>query len=435
MKKDTIMNEVELSPHAILSKSNYIITAMYELNLVGQQLLDICLANAKTGTFQNEQTGVQVDTIYACITSDFIMKKLSRSKNVLELLKPIADKMTDLKMLISNEKGEFAYYNLLQSASYKNGVFMVTFNIELGQYILNLKKNYTQFDVDVIASFKKLTSLRLYEFLRSGMYSKNKTDDVYSMTFEKSFSIPALAFSIGIANPSNPEIQEIMKKNNKKKNNQAQVFEEAYQKALEIKERELSLEKNKSSDSIKYYADASSLRKYVISPSVAEINKKTDIDVEFEPIKIGREHKIVGFRFISRFKPVEVEETVAEPESYIDADECMELLAQNYYPARLNMKEITTLCRAAENNVVKIKQAIEYEKTQKDIANLGGWFRNAIKEGYKIKEKSNSFNKFEKTNYDFDELEDALLSGGIREIKDDSNFPSFEQLSLLNESK
>ena len=72
------------------------------------------------------------------------------------------------------------------------------------------------------------------------------------------------------------------------------------------------------------------------------------------------------------------------------------------------------LAEASDYNIEKLKKAYELSKNS-NIDNLVGWLIKAMKEDYdavaspRSNPVSNEFNSFEQLEYDFDEIEKAII--------------------------
>ena len=143
-----------------------------------------------------------------------------------------------------------------------------------------------------------------------------------------------------------------------------------------------------------------------------ELNKKTSLVVDYEPIKSGR--KAVGIRFFVTKKEQEAPKTVQIVQANRDEilDELIDLMHDDF-----KLREIREIAEAADYDISKVKKAYEYMQNYgTDIDVPIAFIKDCIKKGYYNTEsrsksnKSNSFNNFTQRNdYDFEELERKLL--------------------------
>lgn len=118
----------------------------------------------------------------------------------------------------------------------KSGTVDLSLDPALKPYLLNLQSRFTQFQLEKVLSLKSKYSPRLYEILKSYLHENEKVLDFKKILYLLDF----------------PE------------------------------------------DST--YKEYKYLNRDILKPSIAEINRKTDIFVEYSPVR--RKHKVTGIRFI-----------------------------------------------------------------------------------------------------------------------------------------
>lgn len=133
---------------------------------------------------------------------------------------------------------------------------------ELKPYLLELKKNFTQYELVYTLRMKRKVSPRLYELLKSYHYDKTTS----------------------------------------------------YQKDFEFEELRKLLDCETST-----YSKYKDLNKFVLKPCIKEINEQTDISVSYKPITSGRH--TIGISFIiSRRNPIEAVQAAQDTDAaFIDA--------------------------------------------------------------------------------------------------------------------
>lgn len=117
----------------------------------------------------------------------------------------------------------------------KSGTVDLSLDPALKPYLLNLQSRFTQFQIEKVLSLKSKYSPRLYEILKSYLHESEKVLDFKKLLYLLDF----------------PE------------------------------------------DST--YKEYKYLNRDILKPSIAEINRKTDIFVEYSPVR--RKHKVTGIRF------------------------------------------------------------------------------------------------------------------------------------------
>lgn len=243
----------------------------------------------------------------------------------------------------------------LSSVVYKKGSGYVEleFSPRLKPYMLKLNSMFTQYKLGNILMMKSKYSPRIYEFLKCNEFKKQKM----------------IEFSLN-------QLRKLLK------------VENVYL----------------------LYAD---FKRFVLFPAQKEINTLTDISFTFEEIKKGRKVDKIRFYITSNNKHIELENVPEEKEKHeeIDIDDLIERL-QDIIEEKLKIKEYKALLQAANNDVELIQAKYQLARKQKKIDNLVGWMVKAIQEEYSEpieKRKMNSFNNIEGRQYDYEELERALL--------------------------
>ena len=161
------------------------------------------------------------------------------------------------------------------------------------------------------------------------------------------------------------------------------------------------------------YKEYKIFNRNVLSKSKEELNKKTSLQVDYEPIKNGR--KTEGIRFFVTKKDAEPVEKTAEVSLNKDEilDDLIDLMHDDF-----KLREIRELAELASYDYDKIRKSYDYMNSYSSPIDVPiAFMKDCIKNEYynnkttKFKpKKSNSFNDFEQRgDYDFEELEKKLL--------------------------
>lgn len=151
-------------------------------------------------------------------------------------LPKICDNLLSKVFEIRSKDGDKWFkFNLLSSALYGNGIVVFKFNDEAKPFLLQLKSLFTSFSLNNILHLDSKYSLRIYQLCKSNSYKK---ECYYSL--------------------------------------------EDFKKNLVLTQ--------------KSYNQFGNITAKVITPALNEINKKTDITLEYIPVKQGR--KVIGLKFI-----------------------------------------------------------------------------------------------------------------------------------------
>ncbi|ADL35692.1 replication initiation protein RepB1 [Butyrivibrio proteoclasticus B316] len=369
-------------------KSNELINAMGKGTALSQKLFAIGMQHITV-----DNTNNVVATIYG---PELRKMFKSTSGSLYEHIEALCDRQVkgqtifDWNLLMKDkENGKIEAHQVVTDASFKDGTLTLRYNNSLTDKIVNLQKNYTVLSLADTLSLKSVYSLRLYEMLKAAYdYKKYLTKEPGEQAFE--YDLTELKLELGIITSGG------------------------------VKEIKNELEKELPDyDKIEALADKNDLNKYkeykifnrnVLSKAKEELNKKTSLEVDYEPIKCGR--KTAGIRFFVNQK----ENTI--PKDKIPVinkdevlDELMDLLHEDF-----KFKEIREIAEAAGYDVEKVKKSYSYMLTyDKTIDVPIAFIKDCIKNEYysntakPMYPKKNTFNSFEQNQDNFEELEKLLL--------------------------
>lgn len=266
------------------------------------------------------------------------------------------DQLTDLLMqriikIKDINTNEFIKYHWIDVAKYKNGILKLKINPLLKPFYLNLDW-YTKYQLKNILQFKSTYSFRFYELLKQ-----------YLKVGERTFIINDLKLK------------------------------------LDIGEKE--------------YPKYANLKQKVIKVAVSEINKFTDLHIDFEEIKTGR--KVTGVKFYIKYneKNITKKELVATlEEDQQDSNYIKDV--QDLFDEQISFLEAKKILSASNYNMDLINKKYTIAKNASNIKNIVAWMIKAIKDDYKepkISIKVDRFNDYPQRSYDFENLEKKLLGG------------------------
>lgn len=398
-KKVTNENENVIVPYDNLfyAKSNALISSMYSATLLENKLMAISLSKLTESTSEGE--GV----IYSRMKASELAKLMNKKNgSFYDQLKNTAQNMTGKVIGVNNEeKHTFDYIAVIIRSYYKDGVFTIEYNPHMRDYLLNLKKNFTQLEYSEMLSFKSNYSFRLYELLKSEAYAPKGAVGAHKKRFKISYSVSEFKLLIGIVNSNYDSVRRIL--NNKTNPD--------YDKAVEA-----SPEKN--------FERWNDLKYWVIDKAVKEIEEKTSMRISYETQKAGKGGKVYQIDFIVSFVDAKVGEeeqnsedivTVAEltPEQREKFLEDMdEILSET-----LKLKDMKAIAQAAGYDMKRFKKAYRILKeSTKPVKNMVGFLISALENDYseptesKGKNYAFEFNTFMQQDYDYDALEEELLA-------------------------
>ena len=214
--------------------------------------------------------------------------------------------------------------------------------------------------------------------------------------WELKFQLSELKLELGVVNANSDRVQKIL--SNKKHPN----FDEAVKAAPE--------------QVFEQYRD---FKRRVLDVAVAEINEKTEINVEYETLKSGRGGKVNAIIFYVSYDNVAQKEEIVKNEEVVEKpmdidellDEIYDILEGNF-----KLKDVRKIAKEADYNLASIKKAYKvYKKNEDNVENSVGFMIAAIKDGYESTAKKkktkakNTFVEFDQNEYDFDDLEGQLI--------------------------
>ena len=374
-------------------KSNELINAMGKGTALCQKLFAIGMKNIKV-----DDTNNAVATIYG---SDLRKMFNSNSGSLYTHIEQLCDKNSGNKSSIfdwilvmkDKENGKIEAHAVVTDASFKNGTLTLRYNNSLTDKIVNLQKGYTILSLEETISLKSVYSLRLYEMLMSS-YDRKEYITKTSGEHVFEFHLTKLKLDLGIINSEGSRNKEIKAELEKPYPD--------YDKINALAE--------KTGQTM--YKEYKIFNRNVLSKVKEELNKKTSLIVNYEPIKSGR--KTVGVRFfvnkkgMIRQEPVKL--SVEGKEDILD--DLMELMHEDF-----KFREVREIAEEAEYDYEGIKQAYEYMLEYPTTIEVPiAFIKDCIKNKYYLKKaipkapKKTGFRNFEqREELDMDDLEKMLL--------------------------
>lgn len=343
---------------SILKKSNVLISSKYNSSVLENKLLALGLLKAK-----NEE-GRIVSKISTKELKHFLNEKERVNGSFYTQIKEAADEMMDRKILIEDkENNRFIIMALIGVVKYENNILEIKFEPDMTNYILDVKSNYTNFNIPILMSFKRTYSYRLYEILKSGLYDKNKNfsnkeKDEYIL----SFTVPELKLSIGVVDTTEKEVKQELRKGK-----------------LDIATIVNDVSKNKKFESW------SNFKFCVLDPAVSEINQKSDISVSYILDRNGNGGKVTGIEFSVIYKPKAKtlpenikKEILSENERENLINKVLSLIEEP-----ITRENAILFLKCSGWNISIIEEVYELASKQEEIQNLVGWMISAINNKYK----------------------------------------------------
>ncbi len=387
-------NEEFLYSNLEVKKSNYLISAKYSSSLLEAQLLTLGVQRAER-------------TEDGRISAQFSAKEVrcilgKHYKDVYSQLKKTAIRLLDNKIVIEDaDNKKFAAVNIVSACKSENGCFSISFTKESEDIVFALKGGFTPMNVKLLTSFKSVLSFRLYEILKSKTWDRYKiADNLYSIDI----GLSELRVTLGCLNIANTEIAALM--SGKEKID----FDRVIEKGFAIAEKDKTFNRPK-------WNDYREFKRGVLEVALPEINEKSDIEVNYNPIRQGRGAKVVGITFTIQMKNTAASKKVVDfPKSLSEDDILDEIIS---LIGEIKIREARSIGEAANWDLEKIKRNYEYSKTKK-VEDIIGFMIKAVKEDWAAVEKKprsrskgsmgNGFPNFSRREYDYEELAKEMIN-------------------------
>jgi len=235
LKKGLQMTEmIELKKDYLITKSEKLLRARYQLGELALKLISIIYSNVRRSDEIGKDYQIKVTDI-----SKLMNKNYGEMYN---LLKQATNEMLENPVKIeSKEEKKWVAFNWISDALYEDGVITFTISKRLKPYILDLQEKFLKYRLENILNLRGTYVIRLYEILKDRYNEKSR----YSKKTE---------YTIAIRN-----LREM----------------------LEIP---------------KSYQYSSGIKKRILEKAKQQFLEHTDITFEYEEIKTGR--KITHIKFI-----------------------------------------------------------------------------------------------------------------------------------------
>ena len=414
-ENEKIQKDAYESHGDLFQKSNALINGKYKASLLDQKILNIVLSKLEKRQFEDrgESEGL------VCTLSAAELKSMlnAESGSFYTQLKKSAVNLVGYVMGYSDDSLKaFTYLTIITYASYQNGVFTVIVNGKLREEV-NRQTQFTMLDLPTMLAYRSVYALRLHEVLLSKCYRKKRAGvskyikkEPDKGKYKIEIGISELKLLLGCINSDEKKVKAIL--SNSANPDYDAAVEAASEKAF------------------KRFAD---FKRKVIDVAVNGINEADNgTTVSYEMNKAGYGGKVYSLTFyvelgtdknIVDSKMIECKDIPA-PQNNQDISE--EDAFEIYYEVKslieeeISFNDIKAICKAADYDIEKIKNAYNIAQESGSISNLVGFLIKAIQDGYSkpVKKrgrppKKNAFNNFhqrEYTQYDFESLEKEMLN-------------------------
>lgn len=245
-------------------KSNSLIYSMDNGSLLAHQLFALSMSIA----YVDESGRVNAVVHGPDVKKALNLKSSSIYKRIRELCnKDSKESFYNWQVCIKDrEKGQYEMLNVVDEARFENGKLTMVYNKSLTNLIINLEDNFTSMSIVETMKLRTIEALRLYELL--------KAEHAIKMRYRKlgdpdrtSFNLTEVKLFLGTIDISAiPQIRDYLEKDYPNYRLISELAQEA------------------GFDKRKGYGE---FNKAVLSKAVKEINDKTSLKVEYEPIRDG----------------------------------------------------------------------------------------------------------------------------------------------------
>ncbi|MGF0109410.1 replication initiation protein [Clostridium sp. SGI.024] len=344
----------------IVTKSNTLVTANYDLSLQEQKLILTLASMVQPNDEEFKEYEFKIKEFMELLGVDTKTKYTEIPKITKELMK---------KVFEIREGKDIVQLSWLSSARYKtgNGVVVLKFDSSLKPYMLQLKELYTSYKLENILSLRSKYSLRLFEVLKSNQFKKYWIVELDE--FKKILGVTEKSYSV-YQNIKNRIIIQAQKEL-KEKTDIKFDFEE--------------IKTGRKVTSIKFYIHSNKAKnttKINSIQAIDEVSATIEEDIQDDIIsKVKNIIKRVCNKNISDKSANEIYKAASKHKGY--ANKTLELIEEVAY----------------------------YSLTQNVRNGLVGWFKTTAENYEKpIKTaKQLKFNNFKGRDYDYDDLEKKLL--------------------------
>lgn len=323
-------------------KSNLIISAVYKSTAFENKVLAVALNNIEEA-YEDKEGSLTV-TMKAGKLKELMH---TDGESIYNNLEKAARKMVSGRSVgfSDPDSGSFLYVPLITKAEYKNGEFSLRFPPEMKPMLKNMKNQYTVLNLETMLKFDSVYALRLYEVLKSKAYVPGKNANIFdNAKFKIEMSVAELKLELGVVNGELAKIKSVLTETGKE-------GRPDYEKAVEKAEE-------------KMYDAYTNFRRRVLEVAVAEINLKTNMHIDWEPIRTGKGGKTTDIRFFVKFEEEKHEKEVeVKPVEEQDIDDFLDNVRETL-SCKVKTAEARAISEAANYIFDDIIAADEYVQTK-----------------------------------------------------------------------
>lgn len=172
------MDWLDLNSEHKFAQDNRLVTAQYSrgISLIGQKLVRLAIANV------NSMKDDDFFVYQAKLLDIARLLGVEESKHIYRDVKKASAELLETKILIedkSKKNGSYRRYNMFSYFDYNDGSGTVTikFNEDMKEFLLHLRRNFTQIPLEQVIFMNHKYSIKIYELIQMKLYkSENKID-------------------------------------------------------------------------------------------------------------------------------------------------------------------------------------------------------------------------------------------------------------------
>lgn len=158
---DKIMSQL------VVYKSNWLIEAAYKTTLNEQRLILAMIAKVDPMK--------ELPKTFTLTVEEFLTFFPSiGEKNAARELKKAAESLWDRTIIVKDPKRKRWFRWVQERAEYKDGTVEIMFSNQVAPYLINLRDNFTRYQLSKIAHLKSSYSIRLFELLRQFEFKQER---------------------------------------------------------------------------------------------------------------------------------------------------------------------------------------------------------------------------------------------------------------------
>ena len=353
--------------------------------------------------------------LVAEVSSNELIKKLHLSSNYYTKFKQfsaMADYAFNHRVYISKSNGDMEAFCIVNNISYAGGTFRFIFDVALEKYLYDLDGNFTLIPIETLMSFKSINTYRLYEILKTDGYKILAKEGAH---YDVVYNLDELKFMIGLVDLNDAEKSRLSKGVTSYTDFLAAMPNPPYRTWQNFKLRVLETAKKEMEES-----------------------ELSDIRFEYSPIKNGPGGKVtdVEFHIYAKYNnnmnSCDLRNIVKRNTESINVADAISvehidkvLSHKKVVVKRDQARRLLILAKDDVDRVIRVMDALAEEE---NISNPIGWMTTAIKENWefdgenrRVKRNINFNNNFNQREYDFEELEKALLNKQNQRNKEKDN--------------